>query len=88
MPTLKDRIRAALANGSRSYHEVMHEVFPDEHFPRAFRCSSNGGPPGCAMTFGRALREMGITEYHGGRAGRGKLSLPPQRRGETSEQEA
>lgn len=59
---LKERIRAALSGGPRSYYAVMHDVFPEEQFPRAWRASVNGGPPGCAFAFGRALREMGVYE--------------------------
>lgn len=65
--TLKERIRAALvARGGRGkYHEVMREVFPHDKYPRAFRYSSNGGPPGCAMAFGRAIREIGAFDNYG-----------------------
>lgn len=73
---LKDRIRAALVDGPKSYYQVMREVFPEEQFPRAFQQSSNGGPPGCAMAFGRALREMGINSYRANGPGHGELRLP------------
>ena len=36
----------------------MDAVFPSEWFPGAFNRNANGGSPGCAMAFGRALREM------------------------------
>lgn len=75
MKPLKQRIHDALAAGPRPYHAVLHEVFPDEQFPRAFRCSVNGGPPGCAMAFGRALREIGVYERTPAGAGRGILVL-------------
>lgn len=42
-----------------SYHELMHAVFPDADYPRAWRYGQNGGPPGCAMAFGSALRRIG-----------------------------
>lgn len=60
---IQQRIRAAM-NGRRSadYHEILRAVFPPEQFPRAFRYQQNGGPPGCAMAFGRALRKMGWVE--------------------------
>jgi hypothetical protein len=74
IPPLKERIRLALKFGPRSYHYVLHAVFPESHFPRAFKVATKGGPPGCAFAFGRALREMGVTEYTGGRRGRGTLS--------------
>lgn len=71
---LKTRIALALhGRGPRSYHDVMHEVFPRESYPRAFRYKTEGGPPGCAMAFGRALREMGLSESRTS-AGRGTLS--------------
>lgn len=75
---IKERIAAALADGPRAYHAVLYEVFPEEHFPRAFRSATKGGPPGCAFAFGRALREMGI--YDGGRGSGRKLRLPAKRR--------
>ena len=58
---LKDRIANALgkAGGCMTYHALMVECFPFEKYPKAWRYQSNGGPPGCAMAFGRALREMG-----------------------------
>lgn len=55
---LRDRIRYHYGPGCLDYQELMRRCFPEKHFPRAFRCSSNGGPPGCAMAFGKALREM------------------------------
>ncbi|NHR04406.1 hypothetical protein HA052_04275 [Chromobacterium haemolyticum] len=56
---LKDRIRVALASGERmTYHDLMLAVFPFDEYPKAYRYQSNGGPPGCAMVFGKALREM------------------------------
>lgn len=60
MPPIKERIRAALeaAGGRMNRYSCMHAVFPPEQFPRAWRYQANGGPPGCAMAFGRALREM------------------------------
>lgn len=62
---IKDRIRAALeAEGGRMLrHQLMHKVFPQDQFPKAWNYQSNGGPPGCAMAFGRALREMGCREW-------------------------
>jgi len=38
----------------------MEAVFPESDYPNAWRYSCNGGPPGCAMSFGRALRELGM----------------------------
>ncbi|WP_186083622.1 hypothetical protein [Burkholderia gladioli] len=67
LPRLKDRIRAALAAAPRgemvvprsmTFAALAQEVFPEEHFPKAFRYQANGGPPGCYMALGRAVREL------------------------------
>lgn len=60
---LKDRIRTALesAGGRMNYQDLMSLVFPWKEYPKAWRYQSNGGPPGCAMAFGKALREMRCT---------------------------
>ena len=58
---IKDRIIAALASApgrSMRYHDLAYCVFPPDKYPRAWRSRAGGGPPGCAMAFGRALREM------------------------------
>ena len=57
---IKERIHAAYESGITGYHSLMYTVFPRDEYPNAFRCSGNGGPPGCAMAFNRALREMGL----------------------------
>lgn len=76
---IKERIREAYqalppcATGrglARCYATLMWRVFPEEDYPKAYRYSSNGGPPGCAMAFGRALREMGARMDGGGRTTR------------------
>lgn len=69
---LKERIRAVLdANGGHmGYHDCMRAVFPEAQYPNAWRYQSNGGPPGCAMPFGKALRELG-----GRRSGIGGASM-------------
>lgn len=41
---------------SRQYHDMLAACFPGAS---AHRCASHGGPPICAMHFGRALRELG-----------------------------
>lgn len=59
---LKARIETAMAGRCRmQYHDLMAAVFPSSLFPKAMRYQANGGPPGCAMAFGKALREMGWT---------------------------
>lgn len=61
MKKLKDRIRDAIqaSGGQMEYYACMHVVFPEDKYPKAWRYQANGGPPGCAMAFGKALREMG-----------------------------
>lgn len=69
---ISDRIRAAWdrlppayprygPDSGRDYHAMLSAVFPVDLYPRAWRYSSNGGPPGCAMAmaFAAALRRMG-----------------------------
>ncbi len=58
---IKQRIMTALQenDGTLEYQSLLYMCFPREQYPRAYRNSSNGGPPGCAMALGRALREMG-----------------------------
>jgi hypothetical protein len=63
LPPIKERIRAAYENGIKDYHQLIDKIFPKEHFPNAFRRRNAGGPPGCAMAFNRAIREMGGTWY-------------------------
>lgn len=62
--TLKDRIRAAYRQ-TNQYHEMLCLVFPE---PSAHRCRTGGGPPACAMPFGKALREMGGWSFRKGTA--------------------
>lgn len=62
-PTLVERIDAELADGPVEYHALMRRVFPESEYPNAFRRSNNGGPPGCAMAFGAALRRGGFVDY-------------------------
>lgn len=56
---IADRIRTHYTQGM-DYHTLMQRVFPEDAFPRAWRYSHNGGPPGCAMAFGKALRSVGL----------------------------
>ena len=73
---LKERICTALqiAGGSMTYYSLMVQCFPFDEYPKAWRYQSNGGPPGCAMAFGKALREMGCTTS--GRLSGRVVSLP------------
>ena len=40
------------------YAHLIFKVWPPEQYPKAHRSGCNGGPPGVAWVFGRALREM------------------------------
>ena len=64
---IKDRIAQHFFPGI-SYADLMRAVFPEDLYPKAWRYSANGGPPGCAMAFGRALQEHGYwVDLTGGR---------------------
>ena len=59
--SLHFRILAALnefRDGRAGYHSIMRRVWPVAKFPRAYRHSTNGGPSGVAMAYGKALREL------------------------------
>lgn len=60
--SLKRRIAEALYGAPKGlpYYALMSAVFPATEYPKAMRYSSHGGPPGCAMAFGKALRELGV----------------------------
>jgi len=58
---LKQRIIDALRTFPeyRTYYKyLMYAVWPEDKYPNALRHSSNGGPAGVCMPFGKALREM------------------------------
>lgn len=77
---LIDRIRTALNGTSRAqYHELLRAVFPPDIYPNAWNYSANGGPPGCAMAFGRALRKMGAQSN--GKLGSQKIIYFPDSNG-------
>lgn len=48
---------------SMQYHALMEAVFPPKQYTKAYERSVNGGPPGCAMSFGAAIRRMGGQSY-------------------------
>jgi hypothetical protein len=55
------RILKALAefkDGRAGYHALMYKVWPHDKYPRAYRGSVNGGPPGVSWVFGAALNRM------------------------------
>lgn len=57
---LRARIDHYYRHGWRDYHGLLAKCFPPRIHAKAWRCSSNGGPPGCAMAFGAAVRRMGL----------------------------
>lgn len=52
-----DALRA-FPMGRASYHELLWKLYPHDQYPRAWRSSSNGGPPGVAISYGRALNSL------------------------------
>jgi len=64
--SLPERIRVAWKKGV-GYHELMTAVFPKDKYPRAFIYQRSGGPPGCAMAFGKGLRIAGLRRSWDGR---------------------
>ncbi len=73
---LAQRVRAAWLPGI-GYHELMAAAFPPDRYPRAFARSGNGGPPGCAMAFGAALRRLGLRRDRRGSGLIGRPAPPP-----------
>lgn len=59
-PPIRTRILAALGErrGEVPYDQLLRAVFPEDQFPNAFRYQSHGGPPGCAMSFRRAMNAL------------------------------
>lgn len=55
---LKDRIRKHYKREIH-YFDLIHACYPEKDYPNAFRRPTQGGPPGCAMAFGKALRDLG-----------------------------
>lgn len=66
------RIRQAWKPGI-SYHGLMFLVFPPKQFPKAHSYQHNGGPPGCAMAFGKALRKLGLRRSGDGKTIEGTI---------------
>lgn len=51
------------------YHALMGSLWPRDLCPKAWCYSRNGGPPGIAMPFGRALNKLSaagvlFVDYH------------------------
>lgn len=73
---LKTRIKDSLikSGGVINYHALMVECFPFDEYQKAWRYQSRGGPPACAMAFGKALRELGCIRTGSGAGG--KVHMP------------
>lgn len=61
---LELKVLRALKNAAKegdhkmTRHALMYALWPPKDFPKAWRYSSNGGPPGIAMHMGRVLRTL------------------------------
>jgi len=61
---IKERIESNFTPGMK-YSDLERKCFPDSEYPKAWRCSMNGGPPGCRMPMMAALKRYGYV-VHGG----------------------
>lgn len=59
MTPIRERIMSNFTSGC-GYFALMQAVFPEVEYPRAWRYSHNGGPPGCALAFGKALYQCNL----------------------------
>ena len=76
--SIESRIRAVMGSKTTmQYHDLIHLVFPPEKYPNAYNYSVNGGPPGCAMAFGAAIRRMGGRDTRMG--GQRTVEIPQRR---------
>ena len=66
--------------GGCDYYELMYRVFPSDEYPNASRYATQGGPPGCAMAFNRAITDMG-----GSRNARDRVFIPREARVQTGQ---
>lgn len=70
MKPIQERIRTAYIQlrpergGDRDYAAMLRAVFPEADYPRAFTYAAQGGPPGCAIAFGKAIRQLGGRIIH------------------------
>ena len=59
--TLDERIMESINRARRlKVYDLALQVFPHDKFPRAWRYSSNGGPPGWVMPLGKAIKRLGL----------------------------
>ncbi len=76
--TLQERLETAIAvdkkeHGYADYHRVMYLIWPPSEYPKAYRYRSEGGPPGVAMVFGKALNTAGYArDFESGRISKTK----------------
>lgn len=80
--TVADRIDAALKRhgGGMPFYDLAIELYGDrEKYPRAFRYSSNGGPPGCYMALSAAIRRYGYGEAWRGIGPGNRIIYPRQK---------
>lgn len=73
--TLVERIDDALAGQKLSYMELARRLYTND---RAWRYSSNGGPPGCFMALSAGLRRGGFYIQYG--RGPGERMVYPRRK--------
>lgn len=64
-PTLDDRIRAALAKGPLDSYALAAILWPADS--KAWRCSSNGGPPGWVLPLGKAIKRLKLVVSYAGK---------------------
>lgn len=57
------RIDKALNGHVMEYHCLARLVFPEKDYPRAWRYSQNGGPPGCYMALSAAIRRYEFGDF-------------------------
>lgn len=84
---IADRIDAAFAFARKvgrrtlTYAELAGQVFPAALYPRAWRNSTGGGPPGCYMALSAALRRHGFRVETRGPGPGGRVVHPRKRAG-------
>lgn len=61
-PPIAERIAGAWTPHC-DYYALERAVFPHAVFPRAWKCSINGGPPACRRTLVAALRRHGYDVF-------------------------
>lgn len=77
--SLPDRIDAALDGRLMSAHDLAMRLWPPDENPKAWRNKMGGGPPGCYMALGSALRRGGFRVTIEG-PGPGHRFVSPRRR--------